>query len=143
MSGKKKEKSRISIGFACNANKSEKLEPFFIGKTKKPQCFNKQSPEQQGFYYWNNKKAWMTTAIFEEWVKRKPSNIVGITLEFSQDWACDWNPALKAVVDAEGDIKKALEAINSLCHAASHRTGLKICIPAFTKPLAQKVPVRQ
>ncbi|KIJ59005.1 hypothetical protein HYDPIDRAFT_177950 [Hydnomerulius pinastri MD-312] len=36
MSGKKKEKFCITIGFACNADGSEKLEPFFIGKAKKP-----------------------------------------------------------------------------------------------------------
>jgi hypothetical protein len=31
MSGKKKEKYRISIGLACNADGSERLKPFFIG----------------------------------------------------------------------------------------------------------------
>jgi len=36
MSGKKKEKTRITIGFACNADGSDKFEPFFIGKAKKP-----------------------------------------------------------------------------------------------------------
>ncbi|KIK90757.1 hypothetical protein PAXRUDRAFT_151199, partial [Paxillus rubicundulus Ve08.2h10] len=51
MSGKKKDKFRITVGFACNANGSKKLEPFFIGKVKKPQCFKKQGPEQHGFSY--------------------------------------------------------------------------------------------
>jgi hypothetical protein len=68
MSGKKKEKFRISIGLACNADGSERLEPFFIGKAKKPRCFKKQTPEQRGFYYRNNKKAWMTSSLFEEYV---------------------------------------------------------------------------
>ena len=36
MSGKKKEKFRISIGLACNADGSEQLEPIFIGRAKKP-----------------------------------------------------------------------------------------------------------
>ncbi|KIK95562.1 hypothetical protein PAXRUDRAFT_140374, partial [Paxillus rubicundulus Ve08.2h10] len=55
MSSKKKDKFRISIGFVCNADGSEKLEPFFIRKFKKPQCFKKQALEQRRFYYCNNK----------------------------------------------------------------------------------------
>ncbi|KIK36710.1 hypothetical protein CY34DRAFT_93921 [Suillus luteus UH-Slu-Lm8-n1] len=66
MSGKKKEKFCISIGLACNADDSEWLEPIFIGRAAKPCCFKKQTPEQHGFYYCNNKKAWMTSVIFEE-----------------------------------------------------------------------------
>jgi hypothetical protein len=66
MSGRKKDKFCISVGLACNADSSEKLEPFFIGRARKPWCFKKQTPEQYGFYYQNNKKAWMTTVLFEE-----------------------------------------------------------------------------
>jgi hypothetical protein len=36
MAGKKKEKFRITLGFACNADGSEKLPLLFIGKAKKP-----------------------------------------------------------------------------------------------------------
>jgi DDE superfamily endonuclease len=46
MSGKKKEKFCITVGIACNADGSEKLEPFFIGRARKPCCFKKQTPEQ-------------------------------------------------------------------------------------------------
>jgi hypothetical protein len=66
MSGRKKDKFRISVGLTCNADGSEKLEPFFIRRARKPRCFKKQTPEQCGFYYRNNKKAWMTTVLFEE-----------------------------------------------------------------------------
>lgn len=66
MSGKKKDRFRITIGFACNADGSEKLEPIFIGKSKNPRCFQKKDPQARGFYYRNNKKAWMTTELFEE-----------------------------------------------------------------------------
>ncbi|EGO05072.1 hypothetical protein SERLA73DRAFT_44001 [Serpula lacrymans var. lacrymans S7.3] len=66
MSGKKKEKFRISVGLACNADGSEKFEPIYIGKSRRPCCFKKQSPKQLGIYYRNNKKAWITTALFEE-----------------------------------------------------------------------------
>jgi len=66
MSGKKRSKFWISIGLACNADGSECLPPIYIGKAKKPCCFKKESPEKCGFYYRNNKKAWMTSEIFEE-----------------------------------------------------------------------------
>src|SRR5207245_1995745 len=59
---------RITIGLACNADGSEKLEPIFIGKSLKPRCFKRQTPEQSGFYYRSNKKAWMTSSLFEECV---------------------------------------------------------------------------
>ncbi|KAG2110406.1 uncharacterized protein F5147DRAFT_537855, partial [Suillus discolor] len=42
----------------------------------------------------------------------------------------DWQPALKAIMDAEGDTDIALNAVNALAEAASHHTRLKICIPA-------------
>ena len=66
MAGKKKEKFRITMLFTCNADGSECLLPMYIGKAKKPHCFKKQSPTEHGFYYQNNKKAWMTSELFEE-----------------------------------------------------------------------------
>jgi len=36
MAGKKKEKFRITMAFACNADRSEHLPPIYIGKSKKP-----------------------------------------------------------------------------------------------------------
>jgi hypothetical protein len=54
------------MGIGCNADGSEKLPIVFIGKSAKPRCFKKKTPEQLGFYYRNNKTAWMTMVIFEE-----------------------------------------------------------------------------
>jgi DDE superfamily endonuclease len=68
MSGKKKSKFCITIEFACNVDGSERMLPFFIGKSKQPCCFKKRLPAEHGFYYRNNKKAWMTAELFEEWV---------------------------------------------------------------------------
>jgi hypothetical protein len=64
MSGKKTSKFRITVALACNADGSEKMPAMFIGKSKQPRCFGKVSPATQGFYYWNNKKAWMTGELF-------------------------------------------------------------------------------
>ena len=66
INGKKKNKSRITIAFACNATGTEKLPPLFIGKFAKPRCFGGRSGKELGFYYQNNKKAWMTAVLFEE-----------------------------------------------------------------------------
>jgi hypothetical protein len=66
MSGKKKDKFRITVGLACNADGSEKMPLFFIGKSKQPRCFDKRPPKSYGIYYRNNQKAWMTAELFEE-----------------------------------------------------------------------------
>jgi hypothetical protein len=66
MSGKKQNKWRITILFTCNADGSEKFPPFFIGKWKQPRCFGKKPVESYGFRYRNNKRAWMTSELFEE-----------------------------------------------------------------------------
>ena len=66
LSGVKKSKQRITILFECNADGSEKLPLFFIGKAAKPRCFQKKTGKELGFYYRNNKKAWMTAVLFEE-----------------------------------------------------------------------------
>ena len=66
LSGVKKSKQRITIFFVCNADGSEKLPLFFVGKAAKPRCFRKKTGKELGFYYRNNKKAWMTAVLFEE-----------------------------------------------------------------------------
>ncbi|KIK82072.1 hypothetical protein PAXRUDRAFT_805617 [Paxillus rubicundulus Ve08.2h10] len=49
----------------------------------------------------------------------------------------DWQPALCAVMDAEGDFKAALKAIQPLEHAAMQQPGLKIQISCCLKELPQ------
>jgi len=66
MSGKKANKFRVTLCFACNADGSEKRDIFFIGKSKKPRCFGWRGPNERGFYYRSNKTAWMTEMLFEE-----------------------------------------------------------------------------
>ena len=69
MSGKKKEKFCITLGFATNADGSEKLDIVFIGKSKTPRCWKYASKAFLAkLYYRNNKKAWMTAVLFEEYV---------------------------------------------------------------------------
>jgi hypothetical protein len=42
--------------------------PLLIGKSAKPRCFNKGFKPSQYVMYRNEKKAWMNTEIFDEWL---------------------------------------------------------------------------
>ena len=53
----KKDKTRITIAFTCNADGTDRFESMFIGHAKKPRSFNKKTGEEHGFFYCNNKKA--------------------------------------------------------------------------------------
>lgn len=68
--GVKGQKSRLTYAFTTNADGSEKLEPFIIGKAHKPRAFGKKTGSQLGFYYRNNAKAWMTSELYQEWLRK-------------------------------------------------------------------------
>ena len=68
MSGVKGDKKQLTFAFTMNADGSEKLPPFIIGKAEKPRAFQKKSGAQLGFYYRSNAKAWMTTRLYQEWL---------------------------------------------------------------------------
>ncbi|UYV63923.1 TIGD4 [Cordylochernes scorpioides] len=65
--GGKKSKERITVLVCCNIDGSEKLPLLYIGKYRRPQCFHGMNiPSNYHF----NKKAWMTGAIFTDWLKK-------------------------------------------------------------------------
>jgi hypothetical protein len=68
--GKKKDKARISILFACNSDGSERLPLWIIGKAKRPRAFTQAhiEPHNLGIQWRSNGKAWMTGDIFKEWL---------------------------------------------------------------------------
>jgi DDE superfamily endonuclease/Tc5 transposase DNA-binding domain len=68
--GSKKDKTRITIAFTCNADGTDQFEPLFIGHSAKPRCFNKKSGTDLGFWYLNNKRAWMTGEFFDLFLRR-------------------------------------------------------------------------
>ncbi|KZV59542.1 DDE-domain-containing protein [Peniophora sp. CONT] len=76
LSGVKGSKSRLTYAVTMNADGSECLPPFIIGKAAKPRAFQKKTGQQLGFLYRNNAKAWMTTVLYQEWI-------------------CDWDRSLK------------------------------------------------
>lgn len=57
---------RLTVLLAVNKDGSEKLKPLVIGKAMKPRCFKgvKSFPTD----YRANKKAWMTTELFNNWL---------------------------------------------------------------------------
>lgn len=64
--GGKLSKDRLTVLLACNMDGSQKLKPLIIGKSAKPRCFKgiKSLPTA----YRSNKKSWMTTELFNEWL---------------------------------------------------------------------------
>ena len=68
--GTKLEKARITVNFCCNSSGTEKLQPWFIGKARTPRAFGRAGVKIQNLpLIWrSNKKAWMTGAIYKEWL---------------------------------------------------------------------------
>ena len=80
--GTKVSKDRVTLMFACSAT-GEKLRPLVIGKSANPRCLKNVKRDSLGVTYVANKKGWMTTAIFTDWVrainadmKRQKRNII-------------------------------------------------------------------
>ncbi|XP_025407157.1 tigger transposable element-derived protein 6-like, partial [Sipha flava] len=67
-SGGKHSKERLTLLLAVNMTGTDKLKPLIIGKSKNPRCFAgvKSFPVN----YTANKKAWMTSELFAEWLLR-------------------------------------------------------------------------
>lgn len=68
-------KSRLSFALTMNADGSEKLQPLIIGKFERPRPFKNKYGHQLGIYYRNNAKAWMTTVIYQEWIRNWDSRL--------------------------------------------------------------------
>lgn len=68
--GRKKAKDRITVLPCSNMDGSEKIELLFIGTAAKPRAFKKKSGSELGFHYVANKKAWMTSEIFFDWLRK-------------------------------------------------------------------------
>ena len=69
ISGKKKDKSRISIGLCINMDGSEKLNPVVINKYLNPRCFKGVNISELPVRYYANSKAWMTGLVYSDWLK--------------------------------------------------------------------------
>ena len=72
--GIKIKKDRISILLTVSML-GEKLRPIVIGKSAKPRCFKSININKLPIKWKNNKKAWMTASIFEEYFKDLNKNL--------------------------------------------------------------------
>ena len=70
LSGKKKEKARISVAVTCSSDGSCYFLLWLIGKSTNLRCFRKGAAIKGfDFTYRNNNKAWMTGDIMIEYLK--------------------------------------------------------------------------
>ena len=67
--GTKVPKDRLTVLLGSNMTGTEKLKPLVIGKSAKPRCFKHQDVSKFPVTWKNNKKAWMNTSMFEEWLR--------------------------------------------------------------------------
>ena len=65
--GGKKAKERLSVLLCSNMDGSDFLKPLVIGKYEKPRCF--KGVNSLPVIYRANKRAWMTSVIFTEWLR--------------------------------------------------------------------------
>lgn len=69
LSGRKKNKERLSIALCTNADGSHKTDPLIIGKSSKPRCFKNINIKNLPIKYSSNPKAWMLITVFQDWLQ--------------------------------------------------------------------------
>ncbi|XP_065866608.1 CENP-B homolog protein 2-like [Euphorbia lathyris] len=69
LEGRKQNKERITIAICCNADGSDKLPLWIIGKFLNPRCFKNNNRDSLNCKYQANSNAWMTFLIFNEWLQ--------------------------------------------------------------------------
>ncbi|KAI6652943.1 Tigger transposable element-derived protein 6 [Oopsacas minuta] len=67
--GTKTSKDRLTILLCANMSGTEKLKLLMIGKSQNPRCFKHMDFSQMPVQWKANKKAWMDSSIFGEWLK--------------------------------------------------------------------------
>ncbi|KAI6648161.1 Tigger transposable element-derived protein 6 [Oopsacas minuta] len=67
--GTKTSKDRLTILLCANMSGTEKLKLLMIGKSQNPRCFKHMDFSQMLVQWKANKKAWMDSSIFGEWLK--------------------------------------------------------------------------
>ena len=70
LSGSKKVTDRVTVLCCANMTGSDKLKLVVIGKSRKPRCFQGINIDTLPVTYHSNSKAWMTSVLFEEWIRQ-------------------------------------------------------------------------
>ncbi|CAG8830635.1 14269_t:CDS:2, partial [Gigaspora margarita] len=69
LKSKKKDKEQLTMVLCANANGTDKFKPFVIGKSPNLQCFKCVKYNKLGITYESSSKAWITTVLFQTWLK--------------------------------------------------------------------------
>ena len=72
--GHKFSKTRVTVLLTANMTGTHKLLPLVIGKCENPRCF--KNVKRKPCIYRSNTKAWMTTTIFNEYLKKLNSHFI-------------------------------------------------------------------
>lgn len=108
--GRKKEKARISALFCCNADGSEKLEPWFIGTARHPHAFRAAGINIQNLnLVWrSNQKAWMTSCIFMEFLYWFDRRMAGRKVALLMDNFSAHQTAVREIVSGQHPLQNTL-----------------------------------
>lgn len=63
--GGKQVKQRITLLLFANMDGTERIKPIVIGRSNKPRCFAHVDLARLGIDYYNNRKAWMTSELWQ------------------------------------------------------------------------------
>lgn len=77
--GHKSEYARLTFLACTNGDGSEKFPLMAVGKVPKPSSFKGKTGAEHGFDYVHNKKAWVTSGLFFDWLDRFDSFIGSTT----------------------------------------------------------------
>ena len=80
LSGSKKLMERITVLCCSNLTGTDKHKLLVIGKSLRPRCFKNVNVDNPPVTYRANKKAWMTSQIFTEWLAAWDSYFTKVNL---------------------------------------------------------------
>ncbi|KAI8522168.1 hypothetical protein Bbelb_019220 [Branchiostoma belcheri] len=75
-----------SVNNIFNMDESGEKKPKVIGKSAKPRCFKNNDKKTQPVHYYNSKTAWMTSYMFEDWVRKLTGSLAVTTAKFPCFW---------------------------------------------------------
>ena len=73
--GIKTSKERLTVLLTCSAT-GEKLKPMVIGHSLNPRCFRGVDKDLLPVTYRSNRKAWMTSELFKDWLEHLNSKML-------------------------------------------------------------------
>ncbi|KAJ5138426.1 jerky [Penicillium bovifimosum] len=97
----KQQKAKITALFCCNADGSEKLQPWFIGTAQQPRAFTAAhiNINNLDLRWKSNMKAWMDSKLFEEWLRWFDQQMIHRKVVLLMDNFSAHEPAVRATIN--------------------------------------------